>query len=118
MAIHNVKAPGDTPITNAAGAAESAKSQKTSKATAAANAYAKAGPAPTVSDAANVQISPRAKEMSLARKVAEETPDVDEAKIKKYTDAIEQRKYKADAGKIADGMAKEALMDEFASNRG
>ncbi len=117
MAIHTVKSPGDTPSPAAAGAAQLTKSQKTAKTTAATNAYAKASAGPTVSDAANVQISPRAKEMSLARKIAEDTPDVDEAKIEKFKNSIARGEYKPDAGKIADGIAREALMDEYAHNR-
>jgi negative regulator of flagellin synthesis FlgM len=116
MAIHHVK--GDAALQDAASTATShaAKSEKTTKA-AAAGAYAKAAASPSVKDAANVQISPRAKEMSLARKIAEETPDVNEEKVAKYKELIAKGQYKPDAGKIADGIAKEALLDEYAHNR-
>ena len=116
MAIHNVK--GDTPLPGASSAASSgaAKSEKTAKSSAA-GSYAKAATNhPSVKDAANVQISPRAKEMSMARKIAEETPDVNEEKVAKYKELIAKGEYKPDAGKIADGIAKEALLDEHAHN--
>ena len=115
MAIHNVKG---TDIASSAGGPAAAKSEKATKVHTAAGSYAKAGAAPTVSDAANVQISPRAKEMSMARKIAEETPDVDEAKIEKYRNLIAKGEYKPDSAKIADGMAREALLDEYAHNQG
>ncbi len=115
MAIHNVKGAPD--LNKTAGAA-TAKSGKTAKPSSAANSYAKAATAPTVKDAANVQISPRAKEMSMARQVAEKAPDVDEAKIAKYKSLVANGSYKPNPGKIADGIAREALLDEYATNQG
>lgn len=118
MAVHNVKSnPAPVQIQSPAAtnaASEATRTEKSTKANSAAGAYAKAATAPNVKDAANVQISPRAKEMSMARKAAENAPDVDEAKIAKLKEKIAKGEYKPDAHKIADGIAKEALMDEYA----
>ncbi len=116
MAISNVK----TPAGNVAGAAlngqaaESGKAQGAGAARAAAAAgYAKQAAAPTVRDAAAVQISPKAKEMSLARAVMDQTPDVREDKVAHFKKLIEAGQYKPDAGRIADGILGEAIKDEL-----
>lgn len=117
MAVHNVKgSPGAIPGAPAAATSDASKTSKSSKASAA-SAYAKASASPNIKDAANVQISPRAKEMSLARKIADETPDVNEAKVEKYKNMIAKGEYKPDAGKIADGIARDTLMNELATNK-
>lgn len=115
MSIHNVKGNIGTPSTAPAAAGEAAKSEKTAK-TSAASAYSKINSSPSVKDAANVQISPRAKEMSMARKIAEDTPDINEEKVSKYKEMIAKGEYKPDAGRIADGIAREALLDEYSHN--
>jgi negative regulator of flagellin synthesis FlgM len=105
-------APSNATSSAAAGAAQATSSTQK----AAANGYAKAAVAPTVLDAANVQISPRAKELNLARAVVENTPDVREDKVAFFRKAIESGEYKADAGKIADGILNEAIRDELAKD--
>lgn len=117
MAVNNVKSQG-TPTTPAPsqGAGEAKRSHGAAQVKQAANAYAKAANAPTVSNAANVQISPQAKEMSLARKVIDETPDVREDKVTKFKAAIASGEYKPDAGKIADGILNEAIKDEVSKD--
>lgn len=116
MAVNNVK--NSTNIANPNSITATADSTKAEKAAPknAASAYAKANPPPSIKEAANVQISPRAKEMSMAKKVIEETPDVREDKIAKYKEQIEKGEYKADAGKIADGILLEAMKDEVAKD--
>jgi negative regulator of flagellin synthesis FlgM len=79
----------------------------------AAQGYTKTATAPTVKDAANVQISPRAKELSLARTLIEETPDVREDKVAEFRKRIASGEYKPDAGKIVDGILGEAIKDEL-----
>lgn len=80
---------------------------------AAANAYSQVARTPTVKDAANVQISPKAKEMSLAKKIVDETPDVREDKVAKFKELIAKGEYKPSADKITEGILKEALKDEL-----
>lgn len=111
MAIQNVKGQGAVAGPAAAPVADAQKSQKTNKA---AGAYANAAPNPTIKDAAQVNISQRAKEMNLARKVADKTPDVDEAAVQKFKQAISAGTYQPNAAGIANGMVNEALKDEFA----
>lgn len=104
----------------AGGLAQAQKSDEASKASAAAAAKraaagygAQAAKSPSLDNAANVQISPRAKEMSLAKSVAEATPEVREDKVAKYKDLIAKGEYKADSGKIADGILREAIKDDL-----
>jgi negative regulator of flagellin synthesis FlgM len=68
----------------------------------------------SVKDAANVQISQKAKDLNLIKKTMSETPDVREDKIAHFKELIASGKYKPDSGKIADGILKEALMDDLA----
>ena len=132
MAISNVKNPvgaGVAPAPAKPSAADgAAKAQVPSGATASAapasasasasvmaatQGYAKAGAAPTIKDAANVQISPRAKEMSLARALIDETPEVREDKVADFKKRIASGEFKPDAGRIADGILGEAIKDEL-----
>jgi negative regulator of flagellin synthesis FlgM len=78
-----------------------------------ANAYARAAQPSAQQAAANVQISPRARELNLARQVVESTPDVREDKVAKFKSMIERGEYRPDAGKIADGILAEAFRDEL-----
>ncbi len=94
---------------------EGAKAEKTARA-AAAGGYARQAASPSIKDAANVQISAKAREMSLARKAIDEVPDVREDKIAQFKDLIAKGQYKPDAGKIADGIAAEAIKDELSRN--
>lgn len=125
MAVNNVKNASSLPLpTGAQGAADASKSEKAEGAraerlaqkTAAANAYGKTAAAPLLRDAANVQISPQAKELSFARRVIDETPDVREDKIAHFKNLIDKGQYKPDAGRIADGMLGEAIKDELSKN--
>jgi negative regulator of flagellin synthesis FlgM len=96
-----------------------AKPQSPSAASAAKAAKALAGyekvakSSPSVKEAANVQISQKAKDLSLIKKTLDETPDIREDKIAHFKELIASGKYKPDAGKIADGILKEAVMDEL-----
>lgn len=130
MAISNVKNPpslsaattppkaaGSEAAKGAASAASSASATATSAASAmkaASQGYAKAASAPLVKDAAAVSISPRAKEMSLARALVDETPDIREDKVAEFKKRIASGEYKPDAGRIADGILSEAMKDELA----
>lgn len=67
------------------------------------------------SDAAQVNISPRAREMAAAARAVRETPDVREDKVASLKQAIQNGTYKPDAGKIADGIAREAIRDELSA---
>lgn len=63
--------------------------------------------------AAEVSISPRAKEMALASRVVRDTPDVREDKVERLRQMVQNGEYKVDAGQIADSMVREAMKDEI-----
>ncbi|MBM3380984.1 MAG: flagellar biosynthesis anti-sigma factor FlgM [Betaproteobacteria bacterium] len=119
MAVNTIK-PQSTPSPNAlvnqksAGDAKKAENVQTVKS--AVNAYAKAAQPSAQQPAANVQISPRARELSLARQVVENTPDIREDKVAKFKAMIERGEYKPDAGKIADSILAEAMRDELSKD--
>lgn len=75
-------------------------------------AYGAASSQATRSPAAEVNISPRAKEMALASRVVRETPDVREDKVERLRQMVQNGEYKVDAGQIADSMVREAMKDE------
>lgn len=126
MAVSNVKNPpsltasATPPKASAADAAKGAATSASATATsgaaalkAATQGYAKSAASPLVKDAAAVSISPRAKEMSLARAVVDDTPDVREDKVAEFKKRIASGEYKPDAGRIADGILSEAMKDEL-----
>ncbi|MEY3901391.1 MAG: hypothetical protein RL189_697 [Pseudomonadota bacterium] len=117
MAVSNIKQPQTAP-SNALplgqkAAVEGKKAEGAQATKSVANAYAKAAQPAAQQAAANVQISPRARELNLARQVVESTPDVREDKVAKFKAMIERGEYKPDAGKIADGILSEAIRDEL-----
>lgn len=121
MAINTVKQPQSAPSQNIAlgqksTAAEAKKTEAAVATKSVANAYSKAAQAPMQQPAANVQISPRARELNLARQVVDQTPDVREDKVAKFKSMIERGEYKPDAGKIADGILAEAVRDELSKD--
>ena len=61
-----------------------------------------------------VDLSTRAKDIHLAKKVLESLPDVREEKVQELKDRIEKGLYNVDSGKIADKMVGESLLDIFA----
>lgn len=67
------------------------------------------------SGAAEVNISPKAREMAAAARAVRETPDVREDKVEHYKKAIQNGEYKVDAGKVADAIAREAIRDELSA---
>ncbi|NBO39248.1 flagellar biosynthesis anti-sigma factor FlgM [bacterium] len=119
MAVNTIK-PQGTPSNSAPvgqkSAGEAKKADGVQAPKSAANAYAKAVQPMAQQAAANVQISPRAKEMNLARQVIDSTPDVREDKVAKFKSMIERGEYKPDAGKIADGILGEAIRDELSKD--
>lgn len=119
MAVNGVNNNSSSVVSNSPqGAKNSQETQATERVAAktAANAYAAQGARPTISDAANVQISPRAREMAQAKKIVDETPDVREDKVAHFKELIAKGEYKADAGKIADGILSEAIREELSKN--
>lgn len=120
MGVNGVKNSPNLANPNAIQSADPGKVDKTDKANvknAAAN-YAKNAAPPSVKEAANVQISQKAKEMSLAKKIAEETPDIREDKIAYFKDLIDKGEYKVDSDKVANAMVREAMRDELAKDPG
>ncbi|MEY4065387.1 MAG: hypothetical protein RIR26_1595 [Pseudomonadota bacterium] len=119
MAINNVK-PQNSPSTNAPLAqkttTDAGKTEGVQATKMAANAYAKSAQPQAQQAAANVQISPRARELNMARQVVDATPDVREDKVAKFKAMIERGEYKPDSGKIADGILAEAIRDELSKS--
>lgn len=60
-------------------------------------------------DATKVDVSPRAQEAKRIKELAMAAPDVDEAKVAKFRQLIDEGKYKIDAKAIADKMVDEHL---------
>lgn len=60
-------------------------------------------------ESSKVELSPRAQEAKRIKELAMSAPDVDEAKVAKFRDMIDQGKYKVDAKAIADRMVDEHL---------
>lgn len=71
---------------------------------------------PSLHDAANVQISPKAREMNLARQAVEHAPDVHESRIQELREKIRNGTYKPSSEKTAKAMLHEAFRDEVAQN--
>ena len=59
---------------------------------------------------AKIDLSPRAQEMKKIKQLAVSSPDVDQAKVKKFQDLIDSGNYKVDAKKVADKMVDSSLM--------
>lgn len=119
MAVNNVGSATVPPPTNQNTSAQASQAKRSEKAQATSktglDAYNKANNAqPSAKDAANVQISQKGRELALARKVVDETPDVREDKVAKFKDLIAKGEYKPDAAKITTGIVKEAVRDELA----
>jgi len=70
----------------------------------------------------NVAVSPKARELVDARKrafeIAKGTPDVRENRVADIKRQIQAGTYKVDPGKIADGIAREALLEYMAESDG
>lgn len=60
-------------------------------------------------ESSRVELSPRAQEAKRIKELALATPDVDEAKVAKFRQMIDEGKYKVDAKAIADKMVDEHL---------
>ncbi len=116
MAIQNVNSQATpTPQKTVNTAINTQKSANVEK-TAAAQTTAPLASDPSRANALGVNISPRAKEMALAKKVVENTPDVREDKVAKYKEMIAKGQYKPDSAKITEGIVREAIRDELAKN--
>lgn len=59
---------------------------------------------------AKIDLSPRAQDMKRAKEIALSSPDVDNAKVKKFQDLIDKGLYKVDAKKVAEKMVDDSLM--------
>lgn len=120
MAVNNIKQPQIAPSNGGAvgqkPTSDAKKAEGAQATKAVANAYARSAQAPTQQAASNVQISPRARELNMARQVVDSTPDVREDKVAKFKSMIERGEYKPDAGKIADSILAEAIRDELSKD--
>jgi flagellar biosynthesis anti-sigma factor FlgM len=69
---------------------------------------------------ANVAVSPQARQLADAHKkafeIAKATPDVREERVAALKKQIQAGTYKPDPGKIADGIAREALLEYLAES--
>ncbi|WII70674.1 flagellar biosynthesis anti-sigma factor FlgM [Bdellovibrio sp. 22V] len=63
----------------------------------------------TLGESSRVELSPRAQEAKRIKELATAAPDVDEAKVAKFRQLIDDGKYKIDAKAIADRMVDEHL---------
>lgn len=70
----------------------------------------------------NVALSPKARELADARKkafdIAKATPDIREDRVAELKRQIQAGQYQVDPGKIADGIAREALLEYLAESDG
>lgn len=70
----------------------------------------------------NVAVSPKARELVDARKrafeIAKGTPDIRENRVADIKRQIQAGTYQVDPGKIADGIAREALLEYMAESDG
>jgi len=66
----------------------------------------------------NIDVSPRAKELAeshrLAGEITRNTPDVREDRVADLKAKIASGEYQIDSGKIADGIFREAMMEQLA----
>lgn len=111
MAINQVKNPG-LPANANITAGDLGKTER-AEFKQGANSYAKVANTPVSSEAANVSISPKAREMSQAKRLVDDTPDIREDKVAHFKNLIAKGEYKAEASKIADGILNEAIKDEL-----
>lgn len=63
----------------------------------------------SLGESSKVELSPRAQEAKKIKELALAAPDVDEAKVAKFRQLIDDGKYKIDAKAIADRMVDEHL---------
>jgi negative regulator of flagellin synthesis FlgM len=64
--------------------------------------------------AERVNLSTKAKDIQQIRQLLDQTPDTREAKVLELKNQVERGTYKIDAGKIAEKMVGESLIDLFA----
>lgn len=60
-------------------------------------------------NAAQVDLSPRAQEARRIKELAMAGPDVDQAKVEKFRQLIDEGKYKVDSDKVASSMVDEHM---------
>ena len=63
----------------------------------------------------NVDLSQAARDLQNTQKLMESIPDVRQDKVDRLKNQIESGTYRVDAGKIADKMVKESLINELLS---
>ena len=70
------------------------------------------------SRAAEIDVSERAKSYQKALEIARATPEIREDRVAALKKHIQEGTYKINSGAIADGMAREAIMDHLAETEG
>jgi negative regulator of flagellin synthesis FlgM len=70
---------------------------------------AKAGKAAELGASSKVDVSPKAQEAKKIKELAMAAPDVDEAKVARFRQMIDEGKYKVDAKAVADRLVDEEL---------
>jgi flagellar biosynthesis anti-sigma factor FlgM len=113
MSVKKTNSTPTPPLATPPSAAKTEGAGKSSRVSSAASAYLKQAERPTTENAASVSISPKAREMSLARKIVDETPDIREDKVAEFKQKLANGTYKPDAEKIAAGILNEAIKDEL-----
>jgi len=77
---------------------------------------AKADKLSELGDSTRVEVSPKAQDAKRIKELAMAAPDVDEAKVAKFRQMIDEGKYKIDAKAIAEKMVDEQLSMEDLKN--
>jgi len=106
-------------VAGARGAGQASQSGKVASSSAGASTSVNGGDAKS---GINVAVSPKARELVDARKrafdIAKGTPDIRENRVADIKRQIQAGTYQVDPGKIADGIAREALLEYMAEADG
>ena len=105
----NQPASGSVQNAQSTGIGSSAKAERAARTNDSAGARRASGQQTTIEGSAKSEISSRAKEMSKAKSLAEQAPDVREAKVEDLKRRIAAGKYNVDADAIADRLMSEHM---------
>jgi len=115
------KIPADVAGAKTAAQAQQAALAASAAKPSAAQASATKSHASAMSAGINVAVSPKARELADARakafEIAKATPDIRENRVAQIKQQIGAGTYQVDPGKIADGIAREALLEYLAESK-
>ncbi len=121
--VSGTQIPADVAGTMGAGQAGKTDSATTTSSVTQSGAAAKTnGTTGGTTGGINVAVSPKARELADARKkafdIAKATPEIREERVAALKAQIQSGQYQVDPGKIADGIAREALLEYLADSEG